>query len=338
MTECDERHLSDHIVRRYGFVSTDVPAEAAAPLMGFPNHGPDRDEPYMGAFHTLHEHAYGQAQADGMGQLWSGDRGDLMMGGWRLDYVKLLQSRDWSTLRTELHSQRQLTGVSPSRAVLSHLCWPLLSRLWRKTRREGLAWPMRQWRQSSEAAFDYPEWIAPGYAQQWDLAEARAHHDARPNVTVYSQRQRYQQVFMPLFMRGMVWTERTQARFGLGFANPWSDRRLASFVMAAPQQVLNRAGVVDKELVRTAMRHIMPDAVRRNRELIVPTPLYRRAVREWARETIQSLITDSQVGARGYIDPDCLHTFYEALCAGEKNDFRIWNTLTLEMWLRQYWS
>ncbi len=36
--------------------------------------------------------------------------------------------------------------------------------------------------------------------------------------------------------------------------------------------------------------------------------------------------------------PDCLHTFYEALCAGEKNDFRIWNTLTLEMWLRQYWS
>lgn len=82
LTECDERHLSDHIVRRYGFVSTDVPAEAAAPLMGFPNHGPDRDEPYMGAFHTLHEHAYGQGPSGWYGTV-------VVRGSWRFDDGRL---------------------------------------------------------------------------------------------------------------------------------------------------------------------------------------------------------------------------------------------------------
>ena len=43
-------------------------------------------------------------------------------------------------------------------------------------------------------------------------------------------------------MRGVVWSERTQARFAQGFADPWSDLRIGRFVLSIPQWIVQRRG------------------------------------------------------------------------------------------------
>jgi asparagine synthase (glutamine-hydrolysing) len=65
---------------------------------------------------------------------------------------------------------------------------------------------------------------------------------------------RYRSIGAPLHMRGVVWSERSYARYGLGFADPWSDRRLAEFAMTVPQQVLTRPGRTEKR-VRHRVQH-----------------------------------------------------------------------------------
>ncbi len=142
---------------------------------------------------------------------------------------------------------------------------------------------------------------------------------------------------MPQHMRGMVWSERTYARFGQGFADPWSDRRLAVFVLAIPQQVLDRPDRTDKRLVREAMRGIMPEPVRRATAKIYPSPLYERAIRHDAATTIAELIADTQVEARGFVDGAELRAHYDAVRTEGRRDGALWPTLSLEMWLRSHW-
>ncbi len=53
LPECDERHISGGIAEHYGFPVTEVMAEEAWPLKGYPAHGPDRDEPFIGVYQPL---------------------------------------------------------------------------------------------------------------------------------------------------------------------------------------------------------------------------------------------------------------------------------------------
>jgi asparagine synthase (glutamine-hydrolysing) len=179
--------------------------------------------------------------------------------------------------------------------------------------------------------------VRPEFAQRVGLAEIHQQSEPQPNVAGFARRQRYQLVFTFMHMQSVVWSERSQAHFGLGFADPWSDRRIASFVLAVPQQVLNRPEEINKRLVRQAMRGIMPEAVRQAADKILPSPLYERALKEQARETVLDLITDAQASACGYIDAPALRRHYEAICRGAAEHPGFWCALTLEMWLRQYW-
>jgi asparagine synthase (glutamine-hydrolysing) len=138
-------------------------------------------------------------------------------------------------------------------------------------------------------------------------------------------------------MRGVVWTERTQARFGLGFADPFSDRRMAEFAMSVPQRVLNQTGQ-DKRLIRNALSGIMPEPSRQAMRKVSPEPLYRRALENLAQNTILGLVQDSQSAARGYIDAGRLGQHYASIRAGEQDGLGFWPALTLEMWLRAHWQ
>ncbi|HLU99740.1 MAG TPA: asparagine synthase-related protein, partial [Acidobacteriota bacterium] len=65
LKECDEREISDEIVRHYGIALTEVDAEEAWPLKGYPEHGPHRDEPYFGVYQALIEKTLAIARDDG---------------------------------------------------------------------------------------------------------------------------------------------------------------------------------------------------------------------------------------------------------------------------------
>ncbi len=337
LTQCDERHISDRILRHYGLPFTYLPAETAWPLKDYPNHGPDRDEPFIGFYQTLIEQTLMTARDEGMGLMFTGQRGDLIMGGWVLNYLDLLRARQWRALWEELIVHKQLDGIPMIRLINMHLLNPLLSKfIERKT--VLLHWPMRRLSRKLRRPNSLsPEWLSPEFARRMGLTDILQMEETSMNVNSFTRHKRYQIVFTALQMRAVIWSERTHAHFGLGYADPWSDRRIATFVLAVPQQVINRLGETHKRLSRQALRGIMPEKVLQSAGKTSPKPFYIKAIRKWAKDTVLDLITEPRAAAHGYINETILRKHFESICRGEPDHHCFWHVLTLEMWLRKYW-
>jgi asparagine synthase (glutamine-hydrolysing) len=336
LPQCDERHISGIIADHYGFPVTDVPADEAWPLKDYPAHAPDRDEPFIGGFHAVYEHALEIASSEGMGLVLSGDRGGTMVGDRVADHLGLLRTGQLRTLWEELRTHASLQDRPLSSMVARQLLKPFLLGRWPR----GVGWALekRQKLRGVEAPPPYPDWVRPEFARRVGLAEiVRQNEDPPFDANDMARQMRHDLIFMYMNMRGMVWSERTQARFGLGFADPWSDRRLASFVLAAPQWTIQRVRE-PKRIARQAMRGVMPEEVRRQVVNINPGPMFELAIKEWGQETVRTLIKGSQAAARGYLDEDVFLRRYESFRRGEKQTHGFWWTLTLEMWLRRYWT
>ncbi len=338
LAQCDGRAVSSHIVRRYGLPATAIDAEAHAPLHGYPQHGPHRDEPFVGVYQPVIERTLARAAADGVRPMFSGDRGDLLMGEYIYDYAGLLRRGPWRLLLRELRLQSRWRDASLAHVARRYLLPPLRARLWPQTRWPALREPLRSpYRALRPKAPDYPPWIRPALAARAGLdrsADVPADHR---RFRSWAQRQRYHAIFAPMHLQGVLWSERTAARFGLSFVDPWSDVRLARFALAVPQRVLNATGK-EKRLARIAMRGVMPEAARRRAGKVSPHPLYARALREQACDTVQHLTTDMQAAARGYVDEHVLRRHYDAVRTGEPEHPFFWWALALEMWLRRYWA
>jgi asparagine synthase (glutamine-hydrolysing) len=333
LTGCDERHISDGIVRHYGLPMTNVWADTFWPLKGYPAHGPDRDDPFIWPYQALIEHTLATARSEGMGLMLSGDRGDEMVGDWIFDFDGLLRSRQWPLLWAELQAYSQRNSLPVIKVIKHHLFRPYLLKFWPQGGTSGL----RRSNHRKQLRAPYADWVRPEFARQVKLAEIIADSVAQPQVTDVTGRQRYQRVFMFAGMRIAMLNERSRARFGLEFADPWSDRRMASYVLAVPQWVIQQVRE-PKRVARRAMRGIMPEAARQNACKIIPGSLFDRGFIDRAKDTVQGLITDSQAAARGYLDEETLRACYESFLRGEPQRYDFWWPLTLEMWLRQYWS
>jgi asparagine synthase (glutamine-hydrolysing) len=334
LSQCDECHISDKIVHQYGFPVTYVPTDTAWPLKDYPAYGPDRDDPYLPFFRASADRALTKANAEGIGCMLTGGLGDLMVGSDIFDYMDQLREGHWQRLWSELRSHGQLWGIRRRRLVQTYMWNPLEALLWppgrAKRLRHGLNSMLRR-------AQPYPEWIRPEFARRIGLADII--HDSVPRSPVggFARRQRYEAAFSPVSTQDVVGWERNNARFGLGDADPYSDRRVVSFVLAVPQRVLNRAGET-KILVRESMRGIMPEEVRQVAGKVSPIPLLEAAIKQHARDTILDLAKEPRAEAYGYIDGRRFIDQLESYMRGDPMQLFFMFTLNLEMWLRQYWS
>lgn len=341
LAQCDERHISDDIAAHYGLPVTHVPAEEAWPLKDFPAvGGPDRDDPYAGGFQTLMESALAAARDEGMGTMLTGHRGDLAAGMWIFDYLGLLRSGRLRQLWRELQSHERLNGVPLRAAAGIYLLDPLKQSLWPPGRVDWLRRPLgevaRRLRGGPRPAPPYPGWLPEDFARRAGVEELARRDIPSPELGDYARNERYRAVFNPLHMRVAGHSDRLMSRYGMAHSDPWSDRRLIEFVLAVPQNEINRAGE-NKRLARRSMAGIMPEKARRAAGKVSPEPLFHRALKDWSRETVLDLITDSEAAARGYVSERELADYYESFCQGRVNDSRFWHALTLEMWLRRYW-
>ncbi len=333
LTQCDERHISDGIVHHYGLPVTYVPADTAWPLKDYPAHGPDRDDPYLPFFRVLTDRTLAEARAQGMGWMLTGGLGDLMVGSDIFDYLDQLLEGRWRRLWSELQVHGRLWGVGRRRLVQMYLWNPLEALLWPPGR---VVWLRHAWHRVLRRPQPYPEWIRPEFARRIGLADII--HDSIPRSSArdIGRRKRYQAAFSPVSTQDIVGWERNNARFGLGDADPYSDRRIVSFVIAVPPRVLNRAGEL-KLLVRRSMRGFMPEEVRRVAGKIRPGPLLETGIKQRAWETVQDLITEPRAEAYEFIDARAFTGHLEAYRRGEHRQLYFWFTLALEMWLRAYW-
>ncbi len=330
--QCDERHISRFIVEHYGLDATDVSIKGAWPLDEYPAHGPHRDEPRVFAYQPLIERSLRIARDDGVRIMLSGDRGDLTMGGWSLDYVALLADHQWSVLRDEVHRHRKATGESMGAILSGYLLRPA----WRRMRARGLMHTVRRVTKPDRftTTIEAPPWLAVGISDTEHKLEAQ-----QPStMPTWSQQQRFDWIFDDFQMRGMLWSERTYARHGVVFADPWSDRRIAEFALSVPQQILNRPGEVDKRLVREAMAGVMPEPAREQAAKILPTPLFDAALRGPGQAAAWDLLQARNLEALGLVDSARLQASYEGFLGGEKSHHDLWWPMTAEWWLRSYWG
>lgn len=334
-TQADERHISDKIVHHYGLPLTYVQADTAWPLKHYPAHGPDRDEPYVAIFRALNDRTLAAARAEGMGWMFTGGLGDVTVGEDVFDYLTLLRKGQLQRLSDELRAHGRLWGVGRRDLVRSYILAPLADFVWPPGLANGLREPLLG--RALRRPRPYPPWVREDFARRVDLADIVRQSVPRAPVSGLARRQRYQTVFSPANAQDVTSWERSNSRFGLGDIDPFSDRRVVSFVLAVPQRVLARAGE-SKLLLRRSMRGIMPEEVRREAGKILPQPLLDAAVNRHARDTVLDLITEPNAEARGYIDGQLLANEMAAVWRGEHKRPYYWFTLSLEMWLRGYWS
>jgi asparagine synthase (glutamine-hydrolysing) len=327
LPQCDERHISDLIVRHYDLPVSYVSADEAWPLKDYPKHGPDKDEPYIWVYQALMEQTLERVRSEGIGPILTGDRGDEVVGDWVFDYPGLVTTGQWRALWHELQAHKQWAGTSRRKIAKHYLVKPMLPMLIPQVHAASPP--------SSQSA--YPDWVQPDFAERVGLADIIQQSEVQPNVRGYAQRMRYQRIFSLSGARIARLRDRTRARFGLGFADPWSDRRIASFVLAVPQWVVQRPSQ-PKRVARQAMRGIMPEAVQRTSAKIIPESLYARGFKERAVSTVLDLLTGSQAEARGYLDERTFRDYYKATLHGGPESYDPWWVLTLEMWLRRHWT
>jgi asparagine synthase (glutamine-hydrolysing) len=335
LLQCDERHISDLIAAHYRMPARYISAEAHAPFQKLASLVTDADEPLVQVYSPLLHRALRSAKDDGVGLILTGFRGDALLARGRLDTADLLVRGRWGELWRALRAAKSRTGRSMSSLMTTRVLRPLAASL---ARSNPLGAAMVDtFHPSREHQTPYPSWVRRELAKRVDLEETIRTRVPRPPLRGPARRDRYFNIFHPLYFRAAVEQERHNASFGIGYADPWSDRRLAEFVLAVPQHVLSSTGE-QKRLTRVAMRGIMPENARQSARKIVPTPLFQRVIRRDAEAPIAELIRAPKLAERGWVDAARLRAYYEAYLAGGPEDPRFWFTLTAEMWLRRHWS
>lgn len=352
LPQCDERENSRRVAERYRIPTAEIPAEETRPLSDYPEHAPHEDDPFLLIYQALIDRALLEAAAEGAALMFSGNRGDMMCGDMVPDVPGLLRSGLTAEARSELAWLSGVHGLSRLRTIAHYLVRPLagsliprraivsarraagslkqaLGRLHGSGGSAGAA--VRAGPAGKAEAHVLDSFLKRACLPARDPLELEADAWALP-----AARRRYLLVFAPFVMRVSTCEERNNARFGLGFADPWSDRRIAEFVLACPQHRITR-GVELKRLPRRAMQGIMPAEAISAARKVSPEPLYLQALRRDAYHTAAELMTDSRCAQLGYIDESALRARFERFVRGEAPMFDLWSTLSLEMWLRRYW-
>lgn len=329
LTQSDERHISRHLIDHFGMEETQIPVAHLGPLAEYPRYGPDADTPFLGAFQPPFERSLEVAAADGCGLVMSGDRGDLIAGAQIVNYPRMVRSGRWRQLKRELQRHRAATDEAMGTILLRDLLRPGLRRL----RDRARSAPLRTRRP------EFPSWMRKDFADRTGVAVGLGDivFGGLP-IGDELREERRRLILQPLHMRGMIWTNRTHAVHGLEFADPWSDRRLAEFVVAIPPQIINRPDRNDKVFVKKATVGILPETFLATASKTLPTPLYERGLFERGTATVAELFRDSQAAARGYIDEASALAAYDRVRWGGAEPFPIWRTICVEMWLRAHWA
>ncbi|MDI5934204.1 asparagine synthetase B family protein [Halomonas kalidii] len=342
MPECDERDNIHRVADHFGIPVHAIPAEETYPLVDELANRPHEDDPFTSMFQPFMHRALSSAAKDGVAVMFYGFRGDVMCGGNVNDVPGMLKAGQWHRARDELGELSRVLSLSTAATLHRYLLQPILSDLLpSRARVTGRRVLQRRRRGAPHVVRAGPAARAGGHVRDDFLARAglpsrepvREAADAWPRS---APRHRYIHIFSPLVMRGVMYAERVSAAHGIAIADPWSDRRIAEFILACPQYCVDTAVEV-KRLARRAMDGIMPPSAIRAASKVSPEPLYLGALRGKAHVTVVDLMTNSRCADLGFIDEAVLRERFARFVRDEAPPFDLWPTLCLELWLRRYW-
>ena len=334
LSQCDESDNISRVASAYQIPVTEIDASLTYPLHDLSLHVPHPDDPFMTMYQAFLHKGLDAARQDGARSMIYGNRGDVMCGGDVNALYGLVSARRWQEALDEWQSLRRSSRSSVARLLFATLIKPSLSQS---------AAPLAAARQLAQfiGMASSPSRLGADHVR----LEFLARHGVLAGISIQGELpdtlhhaggQRYELVFSSLVTRALTNNARVAADHGMSVLDPWSDRRLAEFVLACPQHQLTRCSEF-KRLPRRAMHGIMPPLAIESARKVSPEPLYERALRKVAYENAMGLIRDSRCASLGYIDGKQLHHDFTAYVEGRKPMFDLWSTLSLEIWLREYW-
>ncbi|WP_367171567.1 asparagine synthetase B [Halomonas sp.] len=346
LPECDESDNVHRVADHFGIPVHGIPAEETCPLADEAANRPHEDDPFTSMFQPFMHRALSAASLEGVSVMFYGFRGDVMCGGNVNDVPGMLRAGRWRQARDELGALSRVMSLSSAATLRHYVFQPLISDLLPPRVRIAGRQALQRRRGAQAGRVHHGVRAGPaaraaahvrddflGRAGLPPLEPTREAAKAWPRIAA---RHRYIHIVSPLVLRGVMYAERVAAAHGIAIADPWSDRRIAEFILACPQHYVDTAVEV-KRLARRAVEGIMPADAIRSASKVSPEPLYLDALRRQAHDTVIDLMTNSRCADLGFIDEAMLRDRFTRFVSGEAPSFELWPTLCLELWLRRYW-
>lgn len=114
---------------------------------------------------------------------------------------------------------------------------------------------------------------------------------------------------------------------------PFLDHELVEFSLKIPQRFLIK-GLAGKEILKKAVRELLPPAIVRRAKLGFPTPWS-----QWLAgprlESIQKMLLENRTLDRKLFNPTAVRRIFREHRNGHRDHYdRIWRLLNLELWHR----
>lgn len=327
----DERPVARAVSTDADVSLTEVASDDLWPLSPAQPYGPDRDDPYVAWFQGLFDRSMATARADGCVRILTADRGDDLVGNWVYDDLGLLLTGRFRAISHDLHAYRTAHGKGTRDYLVQRLVKPLVGSVWQPQRLGSL----RAAVVDRKARKPLPTWIPEHHRVRAE--ELRRAWGEVPTVAGYARRQRFSSIFHPTAMRIAELRQRASARLGLLHADPWSDRRLAEFVLAVPQSRVQRYSS-DRHLTRNAMRGIMPDRLLSQTRRGWPASLFSHAFTEREVGKVRDLFTTSRAAKHGWLNAEDVLGAYNHYLQGGEFQASLLYPLNVEVWLRSWWE
>lgn len=333
--DCDERPLIDELQQMYGLKSNFVPCGAFAGRLE-PSPSGFHEAPNMGVSEAR-DAILGSVHRSGIRVVLSGDTADACVAGTRLVLDSLLRQRRFGEFWNHLQPLRRSTGESWAKILTLYCLFPLLPLTMHRTL---MATYLRRTHRHFRARL-LPTWMPE--ALRTELSERHvnllleAEHARR--YASPTREHEYRLLYPPEVARPLVpwpiekWT-------------PFTDRRLHEFLLAippdrkfAPHPNSDNLYAGQKQLVRRAMRGILPESIRtRTLKTHFRAVWENELTQQWpAYQAIFGSGKPSNIEVRGLVNADRFWTRLQELKAGEYGvDFLyVMNLVSLETWLRR---
>jgi asparagine synthase (glutamine-hydrolysing) len=243
---CDERDYVAAVTKRWGFPPNLVPPQVSGPSFYVEQARRYKDFPdYPNSVMSYGLHA--AASRKGFRVLLGGDGGDQWLDGSCYHYADLLRRmRIGDAIRQARCDARTLSAGRVARPLFQYGILPLIPESVKSRLRRPVT----------------PEWIDERWAAAMCLSERLRRRAALPEPASFAQRDLYRTLTDGWSAHGNETGDRALALLQIEERHPLDDRRIIEFAMALPEPQ-RRRGNQRRFILRSAMRRLLPESVRR---------------------------------------------------------------------------
>ncbi len=324
LPSCDERVYFEPVVARWKMDATHVPGDDAWALRDLSRWPVYRDIPAQDPGVWLTTGVLKAARAHDCRVLFTGLGGDELFEGamfWAAEQIRELR---WAATAHEMlrhgadFDWRHSVWYNGVRQAMPSS----LRRAYRALRRRP-------------AVLSHPG-VHPLLAEHARLADRGEAERSSPRWASATTWRRYQGLVDYTSAEGLALLRQLGLAYGVEYAHPFYDRRLAEFALSIPADML---GVPHrtKRLLRDAMQCYAPDTAWERHGKTSLVPLLERGLLDRERDAVASLMARPQIVEREYIRREWLDEQLGARHRWASDGYLLWVCICLEIWLNHNW-